>query len=98
MDFIRQSRNADLLKRFLNEENLLFLPLSSHAISTYESTRGNRSCINHFIANEFAVGVGECVSTFRDGNNFTEHLPISITSTSTASISHTETFTQPAKR
>lgn len=96
MDFSGQSRNADLLKLFLNEENLLCPPLSSHATYTYESTRGNTSCIDHFIVNESAVGVGECVSTFRDGNNLTEHLSISITSTLTANVFHTEKFIQPS--
>ena len=97
VDFNRQSRNADLLKLLLNEENLICPPLSStRATYTYESTRGNRYGIDHFIVNESAIGVGECVSTFRDGNNLTEHLPISVTSTLTANVSHTERFIQPS--
>ncbi len=97
VDFYRQSRNADLLKLFLNEENLLCPPLScTHATYTYESARGNRSCIGHFIVNESAIRAGECVSTFMDGNNLTEHLPISITSTLTVNVSNIEKFTQPS--
>lgn len=96
VDFSRQSRNGDLLKLFLNEENLLCPPLSSnHATYTYESATGNRSCIDHFIVSESAIEVGECISTFRDGNNLSEHLPIFITSTLTAIVSYTETIIQP---
>lgn len=59
-------------------------------------TLGSRSCIDHFIANESAVRVGECVSTFMDGNNLTEHLLIFITSALTANPSPTEKFLQPS--
>ncbi len=45
--------------------------------------------------NESVIGAGGCVSTFRDGNIFTEHLPICMTSTITASVSHTDKLTQP---
>ncbi len=96
VDFSRLSCNGDLLKLFLDEENLLCPPLSSnHATYTYESATSNRFCIDHFIVRESAIGVGECISTFRDDNNLSEHLPIFITSTLTANVSHTETIIQP---
>ncbi len=91
------SRNGDLLKLFLDEENLLSPPLSSnHATYTYESATGNRSCIDNFIVSESTIGVGECISTFREGNNLSEHLPIFITSTLTANVSYRNNHT--AKR
>ncbi len=87
VDFDTPSRNLNLLHRFLNDENLLSPPLSStHETFTYESTQGHKSCIDHFITSESVIGTGDCVSTFRDGNNLTEHLPICITSILTASV------------
>ncbi len=71
-----------------------YLPLMR--LFTYESTQDYRSCIDHFIVSESAIGTGDCVSTFRDGNNLTEHLPICITSTLTASVSQTDKLTQPS--
>ena len=81
VDFSRdESRNLGLLKHFIDEEGLKCVSLQcSNNEYTFENHVGNRSFIDHFIVSESLINCK--VNIAHDGNNLTEHRPITLETT-----------------
>ena len=88
VDFSRTgSKNLDLLKDFLITENLTCESLQCIANNfTYESSTGNKSFIDHFLVSSSFTST---VSVSYDGNNLSDHKPISM---ETNYVANTTTF------
>ena len=78
VDFKRiNSRNLNLLKQFLNDEQVVCLTQNlSDDHYTFENSLGSRSFIDHFIVNSRLVNCS--VEVAYDGDNLSDHKPISI--------------------
>ena len=81
VDFKRTgSRNLGLLNQFIEEEMLCCVSLQCpNTEFTYQNSVGNKSFIDHFIVSE---SLNNCkVNISYDGNNFTEHKPLTFETT-----------------
>ena len=94
VDFRRnESRNLGLLKQFIDEEMFTCVSLQCpNTEFTYENNRGNKSFIDHFIVSESLTNCNVNVS--HDGNNLTEHKPITLETTCSSVIISNENFSQ----
>ncbi|CAL4108288.1 unnamed protein product, partial [Meganyctiphanes norvegica] len=94
VDFKRnESRNLGLLKQFIDEEMFTCVSLQCpNTEFTYENNRGNKSFIDHFIVSESLTNCNVNVS--HDGNNLTEHKPITLETTCSSIIISNENFSQ----
>ena len=93
-DFNRnESRNLDLLNQFINDEllNCISLELSSNNF-TFQNSRGNKSFIDHFIVSE---SLNQCnVAVSYDGNNLSDHNPITLNTTCSSTVIHNNNITK----
>ena len=86
-----ETRNSRLLKQFIDEEALNCVSLQcSNTEYTFENTVGNRSFIDHFIVSESLINC--YVNVSHDGNNLTEHKPITLKTTCSSIILQNKTI------
>ena len=83
VDFDRDARTRvyESLNNFLCEEMLITHDETMELDDmyfTFESVNGSRSCIDHFIFCENVYDIVKGFSVLRDGNNLSDHLPISL--------------------
>ena len=85
----KHSRNKDIFVDFLNDYSLLSSDNIFNNVSyTYESYNGTKSILDYFIFSENCLNEISNFSCLYDGNNLSDHFPISFSLTNDKSINY----------